>query len=312
MLFVTGVEEIMMYIVGLGLSITSMTIEAIAALLACRKIYVDTYTSTWFPDIRKLVHILKAMGRNTELCNRDKLEGTRVKDIIEEARREDICIAVPGDPMFATTHHAIVAEAIQHGVEVRIITSTSIINAVYDYSCLQPYRFGKITTVVSPKDNIFFEYPIHVIKDNMDRNLHTILLLEIDLEKHYFMDPQHAVKILLEAQSRIGVNILKSTSKIIVLSAISSANQCIEVRTIEEVLNGDYICKTPPYTIIIPAAKLHPIEEECLEHLRRHPSSTLASARRILSSNLDRDLLHFIQIALNITKSQETPLLKDY
>ncbi len=276
----------MIRIVGIGLSITSITIDALLALLSCDEIYLDTYTSTWFPDVEVLASILRSLGKRVELCSRNMLEGSGVKHLVARARERDVCIAVPGDPMFATTHSAIASDAWRLGVEVEVVTSVSIMNAVYDHSCLQPYRFGKIVTVVAPKEGIFFEYPIYVLRENRSRGLHTVLLLEMDAEKRYFMNPREAIEILLEAQRRSGITVLDESTPIVILSAVGSPKQCIEVRSVRDVINGDYQCKHSPHTLVVPAPKLHPIEEECLEHLRTNPSHTLFKPSNVESSTV--------------------------
>ncbi len=268
----------MLVIVGLGVSKDFITMKAVEELQRCNEVLVDTYTSVWYPSIDELLKFLKSLNPNTKLCKRRDLEGESMTHIVRNAIDKNICIAVPGDPLFATTHSAIIAEARRFNVKTIIIPGISIINFVYAYTCLQPYRFGKIATIVSPKDGIFYEYPIQVVKENRERNLHTILLLEIDLEKGYFMTPQQAMEILLEAQHRTGVHALRDKDLVFVLSAIGSKDQCAEVTTVRAVTNSANKCRAAPATIVVPAPRLHPVEEECVESL--YGESTPLSADR--------------------------------
>ncbi len=257
----------MLILVGLGLSKDLITKAAITILEKCDEVLIDSYTSFWYPSIDYLAKELMNKGVSVKICKRRDLEGPSITEIVKRSKHMNVCIAIPGDPLFATTHVAILAEAGRYGVRVSIVPGVSIVNAVYAYTCLQPYRFGKIATVVSPKEGIFFEYPLMVIKDNLDRNLHTILLLEIDFDTGYFMTPNEAIRLLLEAQRRLGIEVLREETKIFILSSIGSKKQCVEYTTIHNVIKGLNQCKEPPATIVIPSPKLHPVEEECIDAL---------------------------------------------
>ena len=207
----------MLRIVGLGLSIDSLSIGNLKKLILCDKVVFDTYTNIWFPHLQLLINALKCIGRDVILANREFLEGKEIERIIEEAKKEDICIAVAGDPLIATTHSAIIVEAMKRGVEVEVAPASSILNVAVSFSCLQVYRFGKIVTVVRPKNGIIYDYPLMVIKTNRQLNLHTLLLLEIDVEKNYYMKPDEAIKILIDIQKRYGEEVLSKDDTIVII-----------------------------------------------------------------------------------------------
>jgi diphthine synthase len=122
-------------------------------------------------------------------------------------------------------------------------------------------------TIVKPKNGIVYEYPLHVIKSNRERNLHTLMLLEIDLETNYFMTPKEALEILFNIQKTYGYKVIDDEDKIIVLKAIGYDNSSIEVKRAREILSKEYVPTL--YTLIIPAETLHPIEKECLENIAK-------------------------------------------
>lgn len=257
----------MIRFVGLGLSIDTITLGALHRLLSCSKIYLDVYTSLWFPSVKLLAEILRSFGIEVVEASRKELEGASVKIVVEEATSKDICIAVAGDPMIATTHSAIVVEALGKGVGAEVLPATSILNTAVSISCLQSYRFGKMVTVVKPKNGIIYEYPLHIIKMNRGLNLHTLVLLEIDVESGYYMTPREALEILLEIQKRVGDEVITENDKVVILRALGSKSASVSVETAKEIIGKSY--EKTLYTLIIPAKTLHPVEEECLRVIDR-------------------------------------------
>jgi diphthine synthase len=257
----------MIKLLGLGLSIDFIPIGTILRLTTCRKVILDLYTSSWYPSLELLAEVLKRKGIEIVKAKRSDLEGESIIKIIEESKHKDICIAVVGDPLIATTHNAIIVEALKNDLNVEVFPASSILNIAISLSCLQTYRFGKIVTIVKPKNGIVYEYPLHVIKSNRERNLHTLVLLEIDLETNYFMTPKEALEILFNIQKTYGYKVIDDEDKIIVLKAIGYDNSSIEVKRAREILSKEYVPTL--YTLIIPAETLHPIEKECLENIAK-------------------------------------------
>jgi len=258
---------ILIKLIGLGLSIDSLSLGAILRLLACRKVYIDTYTSIWYPSIDIIARILSRLGIDVVNARRSDLEGNAIVNIVREALDDVICIAVPGDPMIATTHSAIVVEAFARGVEVELVPSTSILNAAISISCLQAYRFGKMVTIVKPKDGIVYETPYNVLKSNRDQGLHTVALLEIDTEKNYYMTPKEALEILIDIEKKRGEKVLEEKDIVIVLESIGFETGKIICGTVKELVERRY--GKALYTLIIPARKLHPVEEECIQNITK-------------------------------------------
>ncbi|MEM1526358.1 MAG: diphthine synthase [Ignisphaera sp.] len=284
----------MIKLIGLGLSIDLLPIGVLLRLLSCERIYMDTYTSNWFPSIYDLANILKQFGIEVIMAKRKDLEGGSINKIVEEAKLSNICIAVIGDPLIATTHSAITVEALSKNVEVEVLPASSILNTAISLSCLQVYRFGKTVTIVKPKNGVLYEYPLQVIKMNRDRDLHTLTLLEIDLEQEYYMTPKEAIELLLIIQKNTNNNVLNEKDKIIVLKAIGFENGSIEVMSVEEILGKEF--EKTLYTLIIPAKTLHPIEEECLRNIGKiliKPQlniNMLESIIKIIADNMKQKL----------------------
>ncbi|HIP56799.1 MAG TPA: diphthine synthase [Ignisphaera aggregans] len=258
----------MLKLIGLGLSADLITLRSLLELMKCKRILIDSYTSMWFPSLDSLIDILRKLSKHCVKVYRESLEGKAINEIIAMSREEDVCIAVAGDPLIATTHSSLIVEAFKQGVEVEVIPSTSILSIAISLSCLQAYRFGKCVTLVKPRNGIVFEYPIYVIEENRNRNLHTILLLDLDVAQGYYMTPKEAANLLVKLQERLGKRVLDYDDYLIILGAIGSEYGSIQVLKLYELIEGEERYNTPPYTLIIPAKKLHPMEEECIEMLR--------------------------------------------
>lgn len=257
----------MIRFIGLGLSLDMLSIGGLYRLLKCGKVYIDAYTSVWYPSVETLAKVLTSAGIQVVMAYRRDLEGAGISRVVEEAMNSDVCIAIVGDPMIATTHSAILVEALNRNIPVEITPSTSILNAVFSFTCLQVYRFGKIVTIVKPKNGVVYEYPLQIIKMNRELNLHTLALLEIDVENRYYMTPREALEILTTIQRNIGEEVLSDEDYIVILKAIGSQSSSITVEKVREILSKDY--EESLYTLVIPARKLHPVEEECLQNVSK-------------------------------------------
>ena len=98
----------MLYLIGLGIwDEQDISLKGIEACRKSKKVYAELYTSAWGGDLKKLE---KHIGKKIALIRRDGLE-ERSSRIIREARSSSVAILVPGDPLSATTHSALVDEA---------------------------------------------------------------------------------------------------------------------------------------------------------------------------------------------------------
>jgi len=259
----------MLKLIGLGLSIDSLPLGNLKKILSCNEVIIDSYTSIWFPNIHLIESLLMQLGKKVWIASRNHLEGSGVKNIIDKSLGKDVCILVSGDPLIATTHSSIITEALTKHVEVEVVPAVSIFNAAISLSCLQAYRFGKMATIVSPKNGIVYEYPFEVIKMNRLQNMHTLLLLEIDVEKNYYMKPNEAIKMLLEIQERKTEKIISLKDTIIILGDVMSCKQKVWIMSVEAALRAENEFQyNNLYTIIIPSDKLHPVEKECLDLIK--------------------------------------------
>jgi diphthine synthase len=253
----------MLYFIGIGLSIKHLTLEAIDAVRRVDKIYVDTYTSI-VPDL-DINEFRRITGFNGEIiyAKRNMLEGEGIEKIVLEAMDKDIAILVPGDPFIATTHDAIRVEALKRGVRVVTINGLSIYSLAPSRTGLQAYRFGKTATLVYPEAFKPY-YTIETIYDNLERNLHSLILLDLRIDENKAMRISEAVDILQDLDDKGLLGKVLAVG----IARLGSSDEFIIADRLVDLKKYDY--PPPPHSIII-VAKPHPIELENLYYLCRLP-----------------------------------------
>jgi diphthine synthase len=189
---------------------------------------------------------------------RAETEGEKV--ILESAEKQATALAVSGDPMIATTHVSLVLSAKKRGIPVEIVHGASILSAAIGESGLQAYKFGKTVTLAYWRENYRPMAAYDVITENLSRNLHTLLLLDID-EKLGPMKPSEAAATLLAMEKEGGKGILKESTAVILLKGIGwmrGAGKYCGISALKE-----YDAADGPCVIIIPG-RLHFLEDEFL------------------------------------------------
>ncbi len=247
-----------MYLVGLGLSPDLITLRGLEKVRKARKVYLDVYTSSFPGSVNEVKRIV---GRDDiALANRSILE-ERSSEIIGELEHGDVALLVIGNPLLATTHISLLIEARSKGHSFEVVPAPGIIPNALLLAGLMIYKIGKPVTLTYPREGIISEYPYDVIKDNDSRNLHTILLLEMDMEKGVMMTIPEAVKLLFRLESIRREGVISGGRKAVAVSALGSHKQRICPRRLKELLNYE---GEGPHTLILVSPKLHFMEEEAL------------------------------------------------
>ena len=247
----------MLIFIGLGLSIKHLTIEALHYINKADKIIVDTYTGL-VEDFNDYLEKLVYEGKEVVYAKREDLEGKAIDNIVEEAREKNIAILVPGDPFIATTHDAIRVEALKKGVKVHVVNGLSIYSLAVSRSGLQAYRFGKTVTIVYPE----YSKPYSVIEtmyDNLNRNLHTLALLDFRKDENKYMTIPEAVDIVLELDEQGFLDKVIAVG----LARLGFKDEYIVADTLVGLREKSY--PPPPHSLII-VAKPHPVELELLRY----------------------------------------------
>ncbi|MCX8204333.1 MAG: diphthine synthase [Candidatus Nezhaarchaeota archaeon] len=249
-----------LYLIGLGLcSAKSLSIEGLKAAMACDKVYVELYTSL-MPHL-ELDELRSLIGKEVKKVGREELEGKWAGRLVEEARDIDVAILTPGDPFIATTHEALRLEALKRGVKVRVIHAASIASAISGATGLSFYKFGRPATVVYPEPGYVSEAAYDVVKENLERGLHTLLLLDLKAERGMYMTAREAIHILLSIDRGRREGILTENSLVVAVARAGCSD--VAVRAGRAVKVAEYELGPPPHSLVVPGA-LHFIEKEAL------------------------------------------------
>jgi diphthine synthase len=232
-------------LIGTGIAF-DLTISAMEELKHCDEIYVERYTN--LIEDEKIKSLEQKLGKNIKLIGRPETES---KFLIERAKTVGtIALLASGDPLTATTHVTILMDAKKAGVETKVIHNSSVYSVAAGRAGLQIYRFGKTATLVNPRDNYKPTSSLQIVRDNLQRDLHSLVLL--DTEPH-FMEAKTALEMLSEFENAV------------VLSRLGENDEKVLIGKVSELAKRTDLGK-PPFCVIIPA-KLHVVEEEYLASL---------------------------------------------
>ena len=240
----------MLNLVGLGLrGIRSLTLEQLEVLKLSDMVYFETYTSI-SPQgtIRELESLL---GREILPAGREFVENQG--EIIRLAAYQKVSIIVTGDPLSATTHNQLRADALDADVEVAVFENASIISVIPGKIGLFPYRMGPPVSVPFPQDNFLPKSVAEKIATNLSQNQHTILLL--DLKDGRTMFPHEALETVLQMEERYGFDFLKAESRVFSLSRVCQEGERLIYDTVSSIISARFA--EFPAAVVIPATLNH-------------------------------------------------------
>lgn len=250
----------MLLIVGLGLfGFGGISLRGLEAAKGAEKVFLEAYTSPTEIDIEELQRIL---GREVSVLKREDIEERDI--VLREAEESDVALLCPGDPLIATTHISLIIEARKRDIETRIFHAASIYTAAMGESGLHIYKFGRTATL--PITGDFLPFSVYdCLAENVERGLHTILLLEHDVERGEFLSVRDALGMLLRMEGEKKKGIVKEDQTVIVLSGLESGKDIKVAATIRELARMEF----PPLpTALIVPGKIHFMEREALDMIR--------------------------------------------
>ncbi|MBS1193228.1 MAG: diphthine synthase [Methanosaeta sp. NSM2] len=266
----------MLTFIGLGLfDERDISVKGREAVAAADMVYAEFYTSRLMGT--SLARLEKFHGKKIHLLTRSQVE---VEPFwLEQAKEMDVAFLVGGDAMVSTTHLDLRLRAMLMGIKTRLIHSSSIVTAVSGLSGLQNYRFGRSTTIPFPYlargKRIVPETPYRVLQENLARNLHTMLFLDIQRDPvERYMTAGQGAALLLEMESEaedklppgtLGIGIARAGSD----DAVIRADRLSRLKDCD--LGG-------PLHILVVPARLHFMEAEALRVLAAAPEDALMGA----------------------------------
>lgn len=253
----------MLVFIGLGLhDERDITLRGLEEARSCDFLFAELYTSHLAgADVEEISRLI---GKEIELLSREDIEERGEELLLRRARDRKVGLLVAGDPLISTTHVSLRLEAKKRGIETRVIHNASIYSAAASISGLQNYKFGRSATVAMPERGFFPETPYEVIKENLERGLHTLLFLDIKIEgdKRKLMTANDAMKTLLEIEKKRAQKAFTEETLCVVLGNVGSLDYTMRAGKVKELIAMDF--GVTPHALIVPG-KLHFMEEEYLE-----------------------------------------------
>src|SRR3989338_1401377 len=245
----------MLYLIGMGIcDEKDISLRALDALKKCDFVFAESYTSILSEGA--LLRLEALCGKKIALLQRANVEGE--KEIVDACKNGSaVCLLVAGDPLIATTHVSLLLAAQKKGIATKVLHASSILSAAIGESGLQAYRFGKIVTIPKWKEHYKPSSPYDTIEENLSRNLHTLLLLDLD-ENGAHLEPKEALRELLEMEEEKKKGIISPATNLLLLSPVFWPSQKRIYSSLAALLDGH--TDDLPAILILPA-KLHFMEE---------------------------------------------------
>lgn len=235
------------YLIGLGLGVNSISVDALDKVRNCDMVYLEGYTVNFPYGIEDLKAFLEV---EFEVLSREEVEG---ESVLEEAKERSVALLVYGDPFSATTHFQLKRACKEKGIEFKIYHNSSIMGAVGS-SGLSLYKFGKVSSIPSwaehtNKPTSFMKY----VLENKSIGAHSLILCDIGLK---FVDALNQLKISSEKEN-------VELDKFLVISQAGTKNQKMVYGGLGELATEKI---DEPYCFVVPG-ELSRLERDFLEDI---------------------------------------------
>ncbi len=249
----------MLWFVGLGISgFRSIPVEVLDILSEADIVYLEQFTSPI--EESDMVKIKDATRGEFRAAKRWLIEDG--KEILQNAKEKRVVLLSYGDPYIATTHIELRTRAIKEEIETFSIHASSSLTSMIGECGLHSYKIGRIATVMSEMKSLVTPY--YIIYKNIIEGNHTVLLLEYDQDRDFFLDPKDALDGLLETEKIQRRSVIDPSTFAIVASRIGFRDQAIISGRISNLKKRDFGKR--PHTVIIPG-RLHFTESDALKIL---------------------------------------------
>jgi diphthine synthase len=253
----------MLSFVGLGLyDERSITVRGRETLESVNTAFAEWYTSRLVgTDLNRLE---RTHDVDIEVRDRAGVE-QEPEPILNAAESGHAAFLTAGDTMISTTHVDLRLRAHDRGIETEVIHGTTAQTAASSLTGLQNYRFGKATTLPFAETHGGVpESVIETIDANRDRDLHTLVYLDIDGEAEEYMAGSTAAGLLAgELDAELGV----------VVAQAGSDDPTVRADGLDSLAEESF---GPPLHLLVIPGDLHPIEADALADFGGAPDSLLS------------------------------------
>lgn len=271
-----------LYIIGLGLwNHKDISVRGLELVRSCDTVYLESYTSLLSCSVTELEEFY---GREVIVADRAQSE-QHMDEMILAAKDKDVAFLVIGDPVSATTHMEIVRSCKEQKVSVSVIHNASVFSAV-GITGLQPYKFGKTTSIPFLERVPGLETPYHVVKQNLSIGAHTLCLLDIMVdnveaetggklrssseENTKFMTVTEGLAVLEDIESRLLEGVITDETLVVGCARLGHSDFVVKSGPLSLVKTFDF--GGPLHCLVIPG-NLHFSEEEMLQVWSEQKSS---------------------------------------
>ena len=248
-----------LFLIGLGLGeVKDITLKGLDLIKQCDVLYGENYTSFMQAALQDFEHLYE---KKIILADRDLVENHAEQTILKDAKEKKVGFLVVGDPLVATTHADLVLRARKVGIAVEIVHNASVLTAIAETG-LQLYKFGPIASIPFPAKDFFPETPYTIIKNNLERGLHTLVLLDLKPSENKAMSIKEAIDYLQTLEEKSEKKVL-TDKKILACARLGSKNAVVKYGLPDALIKINF--GKLPFCLIIPGT-LHFVEEEFLNN----------------------------------------------
>ena len=233
----------MLWFVGLGINGTeSLSQKAKEVVSGSDVVYFEQFTS---PISDEETNKIKQIAKEFRLAPRWLVEDG--KEILEESKSKQVCLLSFGDPYIATTHIELRVRAISENIRTGTVHASSALTSLVGECGLHYYKIGKTVTIMSSIPSTTAYYTIF---ENLKQSIHTVVLLEYNQNKGFFLEPKIALQSLLDAENGQRRKVIVDSTFAIVASRIGQDSQKVTSGNISSLVECDF--GPPPHSIVIP------------------------------------------------------------
>jgi len=250
----------MLYLVGIGLKPSHLTLEALEILKTCDQVFLESYTSEYSEGANE--ELEKMIGKKFLVLGRVGVE-QQFESAMLSAKKNNIALMIFGNALTATTHLQVLLDAKETGIKYKVIPGISITNTIAE-SGIDEYKFGRVVTLCYHEKGFEPESFYDQLLNNQKLGLHTLCLLDIkkDQKPQRLMDCNEAIELLEKIESKRG-----DTQKFRYVALIGMGNDDQKIIIGEEnIKNAPEVKKLFPQSLIV-LGKTNEKEEEALENL---------------------------------------------
>mgnify|MGYP000724636026 FL=1 len=167
--------------------------------------------------------------------------------------------------MVSTTHTDLRLRAADRGIETQIVHGTTAQTAAGSLTGLQNYRFGKATTLPFEAAHGGDGVPdsvVATIEDNRDRDLHTLVYLDIKVDDPHWDESDDTYMTASQAAAMLSAPFPDTLG--VVVARAGSPDPLVVAGTLDDLATRTF--GDPLHLLVIPGS-LHPLEADALESL---------------------------------------------